>query len=185
LSDEPLGRLVVATGPRQGETLEVGARPRRLGSSPRCDLVLENEDGSIAPEEARVWVSEGRLTYHKLTRLTTFASDGPVGGWFILQHGDEIQVGPYRLVFELLAPDESDDSVVEALAALEHAEKQRPSRRKRGRATSSAATDVQSEDGRKPEMLVDPTLTEDIKPKVTEDTDLRLTEDVDAGAEGE
>jgi VWFA-related protein len=185
LSDEPLGRLIVAAGPRQGETLEVGARPRRLGSSPRCDLVLENEDGSIAPEEARVWVSEERLTYHKLTRLTTFASDGPVGGWFILQHGDEIQVGPYRLVFELLAPDESDDSIAEALAALEQADEQTAPRRKRGRVPSSAATDVQSEDGRKPEMLVDPTLTEDIKPTVTEDTDLRLTEDVDAGAEGE
>ena len=37
LSDEHLGRLVVAAGPRQGETLKVGARPRLIGSSPRCD----------------------------------------------------------------------------------------------------------------------------------------------------
>jgi len=179
LSDEPLGRLVVAAGPRQGETLEVGARPRRLGSSPRCDLVLENEDGSIAPEEARVWVSEERLMYHKLTRLTTFASDGPVGGWFILQHGDEIQVGPYRLVFEPLAPDESDDGVAEALAALERPKEQRTSRRKREQATPLAATEMQSEDEQRPEKMVEPTLTED------EDTEPTLAEDVDAGAEGD
>ena len=142
LSDEPLGRLIVAGGPRQGETLEVGARPRRLGSSPHCDLVLANEDGSIAPEEARVWISEGRLMYHKLTRLPTFASDGPVGGWFILEHGDEIRVGPYRLVFELLAPD---DGVAEALAALEQAKERRPPRRKGRRAAPRAVAQVKSE----------------------------------------
>jgi len=164
LSDEPLGRLVVAAGPRQGETLEVGARPRRLGSSPRCDLVLENEDGSIAPEEARVWVSEERLMYHKLTRLTTFVSDGPVGGWFILQHGDEIQVGPYRLVFEPLAPDEPDDGVAEALAALEQASEQRPPRRKGKRVAPRAVAQVTSEDEQRPQEMIEPTPTEDMDP---------------------
>jgi len=185
LSDEPLGRLVVAAGPRQGETLEVGARPRRLGSSPHCDLVLENEDGSIAPEEARVWVSEGRLMYHKLTRLTTFASDGPVGGWFILQHGDEIRAGPYCLVFELLAPDEPDDGVAEALAALEQANEQRPPRRKGKRVAPRAVTQVKSEDEQRPEEMIEPTLTEDIEPTATEDVEPTLTEDVDGDADGD
>jgi VWFA-related protein len=161
LSDEPLGRLVVATGPRQGETLEVGARPRCLGSSPHCDLVLASEDGSIAQEEARVWVSEGRLMYHKLTRLTTFASDGPVGGWFVLQHGDEIRVGPYRLVFEVLAPD---DGVAEALAALEQAKERRPSRRKGKQAVPQAVTEMDSEDEQRPEEMIEPTPTEDVHP---------------------
>jgi VWFA-related protein len=161
LSDEPLGHLIVAAGPRQGERLEVGARPRRLGTSPRCDLVLVDEDGSIAPEEARVWVSEGRLMYHKLARLTTFASDGPVGGWFVLQHGDEMRVGPYRLVFELLVPD---DGVAEALAALEHAKEQRPSRRKSKRAAPEAIAQAKSEDERRAEELIEPTPAEDMDP---------------------
>jgi VWFA-related protein len=143
LSDRALGRLVVAAGPQQGEAMEVGARPRRLGSSPYCDMVLASEEGNIAPEEARVWVSEGRLLYHKLTRLTTFASDGPAGGWFVLEDGDEIRVGPYRLVFELLAPD---DAFGEALAALEQAEEQRPRRRKRRRAVPGPVAEVESED---------------------------------------
>jgi hypothetical protein len=161
LSDEPLGRLVVAAGPRPGETLEVGARPRCLGSSPHCDLVLTNEDGSVAPEEARVWVSEGRLMYHKLTRLTTFASDGPVGGWFVLQHGDEIRVGPYRLVFEVLAPD---DGVAEALTALEQAKERRPSRRKGKQAVPQAVTEMDSEDEQRPEEMIEPMPTEDVHP---------------------
>ena len=157
LSDEPLGRVIVAAGPQQGEVLKVGARPRRVGSSPHCDLVLANEDGSIAPEEARMWVSEGRLLYHKLTRITTFASEGPTGGWFILQNGDEIQVGPYRLFFELLAPD---DGVAEALAALEKAKERRPARRKGKQAVPQAVAQVRSEDEQRPEEMIGPTPAE-------------------------
>jgi VWFA-related protein len=161
LSDEPLGRLIVASGPCQGETLDVGARPRLLGSSAHSDLVLAAEDGSIGPEEARVWVSEGRLLYHKLARLTTFASDGPVAGWFVLEHGDEIRVGPYRLLFELLTPD---DGVAEALAALEHTGGCRPSRRKGRRATPRAVPQVESEDEQSPEEMIEPTPAEDAEP---------------------
>jgi VWFA-related protein len=166
LNDEPLGRLVVAGGPQQGKTLEVGARPLRLGSSPHCDLVLESEDGSIAQQEARVWVSEGRLMYHKLTRLTTFASEGPTGGWFILQHGDEIRVGPCRLVFELLVPD---DGVAEALAALEQAKERRPPRRKGRQAAPGAAAQVKSEDEQRPEEMIEPRPTEDTDPDAESD----------------
>ena len=54
--------------------------------------------------------------YHRLTRLTSFASDGPTGGWLVLQDGEEVQVGPHRLVFELLS---KDDSITEALRELE------------------------------------------------------------------
>jgi len=85
--------------------------------------VLADADGVVGPEEARVWVSEGRLMYHKLTRLTTFATEGPSGGWFILQDGDEIRVGPHRLVFELLTPR----GITEALAKLEQSETEAPS----------------------------------------------------------
>ena len=123
LSDDPLGRLVVAAGPNKGGALDVGTRPRRIGSAPNCDLVLADADGVVGPEEARVWVTEGRLMYHKLTRLTTFATEGPAGGWFILQDGDEIRIGPHRLVFELLAPR----GITETLAKLEQSETEVPS----------------------------------------------------------
>jgi VWFA-related protein len=132
LTDEPLGRLVVAAGPQQGATLEVGTRPRRIGSAPHCDLVLTDDDGVVGPEEARVWVSEGRLMYHKLTRLTTFATEGPTGGWFILQDRDEIRIGSHRLVFELLA----SRSITEAIDKLEQAEQEEASSRKDEQAAS-------------------------------------------------
>jgi len=148
LGDEPLGRLIVAAGPRQGETLEVGARPLRIGSAPHCDLVLTDEEGSIAPEEARVWVSESRLMYHKLARLTAFASDNPTTGWFVLQNGDEIAVGSHRLVFELLG---RDDGVAEALAQLERTNAGRPEDRSEETARPQAAAEAREEGEQTPE----------------------------------
>jgi VWFA-related protein len=154
LSDDALGRLVMTSGPRQGESLEIGARPRRLGASPSCDLVLASEDGSIAPQEARVWVSEGRLMYHKLARLVTFATDSPPGGWFVLQPGEEIQVGPYKLTFELLAPD---SGLEEALAALGQAERPQSSSRKNRRAARrSAQKTAEDEEAPAPESELEP-----------------------------
>jgi len=99
--------------------------------------------------------------YHKLTRLTTFASDGPVGGWFVLQHGDEVRVGPYRLVFELLAPD---DGVAETLAALERANEQQPAHRKGTQAAPPAGAQVKSEDEQRHEEMIEPTPAEDLDP---------------------
>jgi predicted component of type VI protein secretion system len=154
LSDEPLGRLVIASGLRQGESLEIGARPRRLGSSPSCDLVLASDDGSIAPQEARVWVSEGRLMYHKLTRLATFATDSPPGGWFVLQPGEEMRVGPYSLIFELLLPN---DGVEEALAALEQSKTVQSSGQRKKRAARRVTKDpVEDEQAPEPEPVPEP-----------------------------
>jgi hypothetical protein len=149
--------------------------------------VLESEDGSIGPEEARVWVSEGRLMYHKLTRLTTFASDGPVGGWLVLQNGDEIRVGVHRLIFEVLVPEDGvaetlaaleqpeerrpalDDGVAEALAALEQPKQRRPARRKTKRSVRRAVTRANSEDEQRPEEMMEPTPAEDLDPDAESD----------------
>ena len=145
LRDEPRGRLTVAAGTGQGESLEIGLHPRRIGSAPHCDLVLVDEEGSIAPEEARVWVSEDRLMYHKLTRLTAFASDtdGPTSGWFVLQDGDDIRVGPHRLVFELLA---QEDDVAEALAQLKAGEVGQPGGESEEEAASEATPRIWRDD---------------------------------------
>ncbi len=97
---EPLGRLVALTGAQAGQAFEIGARPVSIGSSPRCAVRLDATP-DMAPEEARVWVRNGRLVVHKVATLTAMALEGASGGWVILDHGDDIDLGGVRFRFEL------------------------------------------------------------------------------------
>jgi hypothetical protein len=108
VEDQPLGKLTVASGPLAGEVFFVGSRPRRIGSSPHCDIVLQDEEERVSPEDARVWISENRLMFHKLTSLGAVAFDGASGGWVIYKSGEEVRIGPHQLVFELLPPPEDE-----------------------------------------------------------------------------
>jgi hypothetical protein len=65
--------------------------------------------GMIAAEEARVWIQRGRLVYHKLTTLSAMATEGVTAGWQFLNDGDEMRIGPYRLIFQAQQPEEADD----------------------------------------------------------------------------
>jgi VWFA-related protein len=98
---EPLGRLVALTGARAGQAYEIGARPVSIGSSPRCAVRLD-ASAETAPEEARVWVRNGRLVVHRVATLTAMALEGASGGWVILDPGDDIDLGGVRFRFELM-----------------------------------------------------------------------------------
>ncbi len=74
--------------------------PITFGTSPDADMRVDDADGLIAAEEARIWVQRGRLVYHKLTTLSAMASEGVTAGWQFLDDGDEIRVGPYRIIFQ-------------------------------------------------------------------------------------
>jgi VWFA-related protein len=103
--DRPRGRLIVMheasirAGNLGVEEYEVRSTPLTIGSNPSCDVVLHDPDGRIAGEEARVWVQKGRLIYHRLTTLSAMATEGVTSGWQLLDSGDELKVGPYRLTF--------------------------------------------------------------------------------------
>lgn len=97
---EPLGRLVALTGSQAGQAFEIGARPVSIGSSPRCVVRLE-ATADMSPEEARVWIRNGRLVVHRVATLTAMAIEGASGGWVILDHGDDIELGGVRFRFEL------------------------------------------------------------------------------------
>ncbi len=99
---EPLGRLVALTGAHAGQGYDIGARPVSIGSSPRCAVRLE-AGPDAAPEEARVWVRNGRLVVHRVATLTAMALEGASGGWVILEPGDDIDLGGVRFRFELLS----------------------------------------------------------------------------------
>ncbi len=95
---EPLGLLVVRAGSHFGSEFEVGPKPVSIGSGAACAVRLDD----LNQEEARVWVRDGHLMYHKKTRLTLIASDGITGGWTILEPGDTFDIGEHRFEFKLL-----------------------------------------------------------------------------------
>jgi VWFA-related protein len=79
---------------------EMRSSPLTFGSGPGVDIRVDDVGGLIAAEEARIWVQRGRLVYHKLTTLTAMATEGVTAGWQFLEDGDEMRIGPYRLLFQ-------------------------------------------------------------------------------------
>jgi predicted component of type VI protein secretion system len=77
----------------------IGSAPLTLGTGPACDILLEDPEGRIAAEEARLWVQKGHLVYHKLTTLSAMATEGVTSGWQILDSDEEVTLGPYRILF--------------------------------------------------------------------------------------
>ena len=112
--DVPLGKLTVASGPQAGDVFYVGKRPRRIGSAPHCDIILQDEESAAPSECARVWITEDRLMFHKLTSLGAMAFEGASGGWVIYESGDEVRIGPHRLVFEFMTAEEAQSLALES-----------------------------------------------------------------------
>jgi VWFA-related protein len=110
--DRVFGRIVimnesaVINGQLEGiREHEIRATPLSIGSGAQCDIRVEDSEGRIAAEEARVWVQKGRLVYHKLTTLSAMATEGVTSGWIILDSGEDMILGPYRLVFQAIEPE--------------------------------------------------------------------------------
>lgn len=106
--DRPLGRLIVIDEAafKNGDLgafreFEIGTSPLTLGTTSKCDIIIEDPAGGIAGEEARLWVQRDRLVYHKLSTLSAMATEGVTSGWHFLASGDDIRVGPCRIAFQL------------------------------------------------------------------------------------
>lgn len=99
---EPMGVLISRGGPLLGSEHVVGGTPVSIGSGARCGVRID--DGALSEEEARIWIRDGHLMLHRMTRLSVIASDGASGGWTILQPGDTLDVGQHRFEFRLWAP---------------------------------------------------------------------------------
>ena len=99
---EPLGVLISRVGPLTGSEYIVGGKPVSIGSGTRCAVRIA--DPSLPAEEARIWVRDGHLMLHRMTRLTDIAADGVSGGWTILQPGDHLDIGDHRFEFRLWTP---------------------------------------------------------------------------------
>ena len=73
-----------------------------IGSGARCGVRID--DREVGAEEARIWVRDGHLMLHRVTRLTDVAADGASGGWTILQPGNSIDIGQHRFEFRIWTP---------------------------------------------------------------------------------
>jgi VWFA-related protein len=116
-----LGRVVIMdeAAVRNGaldsiREFEMHATPMTFGSGPSVDMRVGDAGGLIAAEEARVWVQRGRLVYHKLTTLSAMATEGVTAGWQFLEDGDEMRIGPYRLIFQSQHQEDVPEEVVQA-----------------------------------------------------------------------
>jgi hypothetical protein len=115
LTPEPaariLGRVVVMdeAAIREGDLTKIrefliGSAPITLGAGADCDIRIE-DDESIGMEEARLWVQRGHLVYHKLTTLSAMAVEGVSSGWILLENGEDMRLGKYRLLFQGEVPE--------------------------------------------------------------------------------
>jgi predicted component of type VI protein secretion system len=110
--ERPGGKLIIVDGPDAGREYPVGMSPLSIGSASWCDITFPDPDERLGPEEARAWVHQDKLIFHKLTRLSLLASDGAVGGWLVLENGDEVNVGHFRLRFISLAHTAAEQDVL-------------------------------------------------------------------------
>ena len=83
---------------------EMKSQPLTFGSGPDADIRVDDAGGQIAAEEARIWIQRGRMVYHKLTTLSAMATEGVTAGWQFLDDGDEMRIGPYRVIFQKRRP---------------------------------------------------------------------------------
>jgi hypothetical protein len=97
---EALGLLVSRAGSDAGQQYEVGGKPVSIGYGSRCAVRIN--DANLATEEARIWIRNRTLMLHRMTRLTTIATDGTVGGWVMLDPGETFSIGEHVFEFRLL-----------------------------------------------------------------------------------
>ena len=76
----------------------LGEEPVTIGYTSDCAIRLPNGAGGRM-ERVRVWRREGRYILHNLSRNGSVSVAGQPAVWAVLEHGDEIQLGPCRLVF--------------------------------------------------------------------------------------
>jgi VWFA-related protein len=82
----------------QARRYALDGEPITVGFTSDCTIFLPN--GS-RPEPARVrlWRREGRYMLHNLSRLARVTVEGKPATWAVLEDGDEILLGAFRVVF--------------------------------------------------------------------------------------
>ncbi|HEY8766160.1 MAG TPA: VWA domain-containing protein [Dehalococcoidia bacterium] len=81
-----------------GEKYALRQAPVTIGFTPDCVIALP--DGfAVRHERARIWRRDGRYMLHNLSRLGSVMVAGKAAVWVILEDGDDIVLGPQKIVF--------------------------------------------------------------------------------------
>ncbi len=89
--------------PRGDEAYPLGDSPLTIGFTADCGIRLPDV-ASTRWERVRVWRREARYMFHNLSRFGDVSVGGRPTTWAILEDGDEIQIGSWRLSFHEGAP---------------------------------------------------------------------------------
>ncbi|HLF07817.1 MAG TPA: VWA domain-containing protein [Dehalococcoidia bacterium] len=100
-SEAPAAWLQLITS-SSDQQYSLGEEPVTIGYSSDCAIRLPN-GAAGRTERVRVWRREGHYILHNLSRNGSVSVAGRPAVWAVLEHGDEIQLGPCRLVFMLRA----------------------------------------------------------------------------------
>jgi Ca-activated chloride channel family protein len=94
------GRLVERR-PEGDRIHQLGAGPVVIGSSRQICTIILPTGPDVAPEHARIWLRDGGYLLHHAGgfRRRTLVN-GRESEWVRLEHGDELQIGPHRFLFE-------------------------------------------------------------------------------------
>ena len=95
-----VARLLLLNDPTGTANYALREAPATIGSGSDCSIRLRHEQVR-GQERVRVWRRDGKFMLHKLSRRGRVAVDGRVVTWAVLEDGDEIEIGPYRLRFRL------------------------------------------------------------------------------------
>ncbi len=90
--------LVVRSGDQAGQSIPLSAPVVRLGRAPDCEIPLD--DITVSRRHAEIRRDGGRYLVSDVGSLNgTYVNQQRIDDETALEHGDELQVGKFRLVF--------------------------------------------------------------------------------------
>jgi pSer/pThr/pTyr-binding forkhead associated (FHA) protein len=95
---EGVATLIVRSGPQAGDTLTLSDKVTRLGRHPESEIMLE--DITVSRRHAEVERTAGHYVVRDVGSLNgTYVNQERIDEPTELRHGDELQVGKFRLVY--------------------------------------------------------------------------------------
>jgi hypothetical protein len=98
----PRARLTIShkSDQTKQQVVELSGNPLTIGRSPECDVVLAGS--YVGEQHARIWLRDDKFNLQTLATEGRMAIGGKAVHSAVLANGDEIEIGWYRLRFELL-----------------------------------------------------------------------------------